>query len=90
MTTPSRLLSDLPGGAKGVVAGICGGRALAGRLAAMGLTTGVEIHVLQNRGRGPVLALVRDTRIALGRLQAGMVMVHERRSEDSRVRLAAG
>jgi Fe2+ transport system protein FeoA len=46
----------------------------------MGLTAGTEIVVLQNRGLGPVLALVRDTRIALGRLQAGQVTVNECRT----------
>lgn len=86
-TTP---LSELPGGSRGVVAGVAGGRALAGRLAAMGLTAGVEIQVLQNRGRGPVLALVRDTRIALGRVQAGMVVVHDSRIEEPPVSVAAG
>lgn len=83
-------LSELPAGTRGVVAGVAGGRAFAGRLAAMGLTAGVEIQVLQNRGRGPVLALVRDTRIALGRMQAGMVEVHDSRTEEPPVSLAAG
>ncbi len=69
-------LSDLAAGATGIVARVTGGRELAARLAAMGLTAGTEIIVLQNRGFGPVLARVRDTRIALGRTQAGQVSVH--------------
>jgi ferrous iron transport protein A len=72
-----RLLSDLPDGFRGVVAAVTGGREFASRLAAMGLTTGTEIVVLQNRGFGPMLARVRDTRIALGRTQAGLVTVYE-------------
>jgi ferrous iron transport protein A len=72
------LLSDLPDGFRGVVAGVTGGRELTSRLAAMGLTAGTEIVVLQNRGFGPMLARVRDTRIALGRIQAGLVTVYER------------
>lgn len=71
------ILSDLPDGFCGIVARVTGGRDLAARLAAMGLTAGTEIVVLQNRGFGPMLARVRDTRIALGRSQAGMVTVHE-------------
>jgi Fe2+ transport system protein FeoA len=67
-------------GSRGIVACVNGGRELTGRLAAMGLTAGTEIVVLQNRGLGPVLALVRDTRIALGRLQAGQVTVNECRT----------
>jgi ferrous iron transport protein A len=71
------ILSDLPDGFCGVVARVTGGRDLAARLAAMGLTAGTEILVLQNRGFGPMLARVRDTRIALGRSQAGLVTVYE-------------
>jgi Fe2+ transport system protein FeoA len=70
-------LSELAPGARGVVARVHGGRELVSRLAAMGLTAGTEIVVLQNRGFGPVLARARDTRIALGRIQAGLVSVHE-------------
>ena len=44
------------------------------RLAAMGLTPGVEISVLQDNG-GPLLIAVRDSRVALGRGLANKVMV---------------
>jgi ferrous iron transport protein A len=76
-TAPTHVLSELPDGFRGVVARVNGGRDLAARLAAMGLTAGTEILVLQNRGFGPMLARVRDTRIALGRSQAGLVTVYE-------------
>lgn len=82
--TRPRPLSELPDGFCGVVAAVIGGRDLAARLAAMGLTAGTEIVVLQNRGFGPMLARVRDTRIALGRSQAGLVTVHECESRDAR------
>lgn len=75
-STEPAILSDLPAGFCGVVARVTGGRDLAARLAAMGLTAGTEIVVLQNRGFGPMLARVRDTRIALGRSQAGLVTVY--------------
>lgn len=78
------ILSDLPAGFRGVVARVTGGRDLAARLAAMGLTAGTEIVVLQNRGFGPMLARVRDTRIALGRSQAGLVTVYECEPADPR------
>jgi ferrous iron transport protein A len=79
MVTSARAvsLSDLPTGVRGIVARITGGNALAIRLAGLGLTAGTEIFVLQNRGFGPMLARVRDTRIALGRSQAGLVIVYE-------------
>lgn len=79
----SRVLSELPDGFRGVVARVTGGRELAARLAAMGLTAGTEILVLQNRGYGPVLARVRDTRIAFGRGQADLVTVYECQSADT-------
>lgn len=78
------VLSDLPAGFCGIVAKVTGGRELTARLAAMGLTAGTEIVVLQNRGFGPMLARVRDTRIALGRIQAGLVTVYECQSADPR------
>lgn len=80
----ARALSELPDGFRGVVARVTGGRELAARLAAMGLTAGTEIMVLQNRGYGPVLARVRDTRIAFGRGQADLVTVYECQSADTR------
>ena len=81
-TSLSRMIS----GTRGIVASVDGGREMSGRLAAMGLTPGAEIQVLQNLGRGPVLAKIRDTRIALGRHQANLVFVHERQPEDSPAR----
>ncbi len=72
---PTLALDELPSGADAVVAGIGGGRGLAARLAALGLTSGSQIKVLQNLGRGPILLLVRDTRIALGRGEAARVTV---------------
>ena len=75
-------LSQMLTGTRGIVASIDGGREMSGRLAAMGLTPGAEIQVLQNLGRGPVLAKIRDTRIALGRHQASLVFVHERTPQE--------
>jgi Fe2+ transport system protein FeoA len=84
------VLSDLPAGFCGIVARVTGGRELTARLAAMGLTAGTEIVILQNRGFGPMLARVRDTRIALGRSQAGLVTVYECQSTDPRPSHASG
>lgn len=78
---PATSLSVMTSGSRGIVAAIAGGREMSGRLASMGLTPGAEIQVLQNLGRGPVLAKIRDTRIALGRQQASLVLVHERRTQ---------
>lgn len=84
------VLSELPDGFCGIVAKVTGGRELTARLAAMGLTAGTEIVVLQNRGFGPMLARVRDTRIALGRIQAGLVTVYECQSAAPRPAVERG
>jgi ferrous iron transport protein A len=72
-------LAQFPTGSHGYVHELRCGQRLAGRLAALGLTLGAEIVVLQNPGRGPVLVLVRGTRLALGRGQAGKIVVGETR-----------
>ena len=76
MTSPSALsLAEIPPGAEAVVSGIGGGRELAARLAGLGLIVGSQLKVLQNAGRGPMLVLVRDTRVALGRGEATRIAV---------------
>lgn len=52
-----------------------GGRALQGRLAAMGLVPGAEIEVIQNEGSGPIILCLRGSRIALGRGMACKIQV---------------
>ncbi|MGC8633587.1 MAG: FeoA family protein [Candidatus Limnocylindrales bacterium] len=68
-------LADLPAGAHGVVSGLRGGTGFLSRMTALGFTVGAPIRVMQNYGRGPLIALVRDSRIALGRREAGRVLV---------------
>jgi len=52
-----------------------GGQTVVSRLGAMGLVADAALEVLQNRDSGPVLILLRDTRIALGRGEAAKVLV---------------
>ena len=68
-------LSSLPGGAAGVVAGLAGGSGLGARLAGLGFAPGTELKVLQARGHGPLIVLLRDTRVALGAGEASQVLV---------------
>ncbi|MEW6132108.1 MAG: FeoA family protein [Pseudomonadota bacterium] len=70
-------LDRLPQGAIAAVRKLSGGKELKSRLSAMGLTEGAHLTVLQNRGNGPVLVKVRDTRIALGRGEAIKVLVEQ-------------
>ena len=59
-------LSDTPIGQKVRLVEIDGGKQLARRLLALGLTVGSEIEVLQHRGRGVVVAK-EGNRVALGK-----------------------
>jgi ferrous iron transport protein A len=70
-------LEQFPAGSLVYVRELLCGQRLAVRLAALGLTTGAKIEVLQNPGRGPLLVLVRGTRLALGRGQAAKILVDE-------------
>jgi Fe2+ transport system protein FeoA len=47
-------------------------------MSSMGFTPGVEVHIIQNFGYGPLIAGVRDTRVALGRNEAGRIQVRVR------------
>lgn len=70
-------LSKLPTGAKTVVRRLDVGSASNRRLASMGVVVGSTIEVLQNRRHGPMLILVRETRLALGRGEAGKIFVDD-------------
>jgi ferrous iron transport protein A len=67
-------LDQLPAGSHAEVRQLGGGKEFANRLASMGLSVGSRLQVLQNRGHGPLLVLVRDTRIALGRGEAMKIL----------------
>ena len=78
MTGPQLVsLDKIPSGTSVVVRKLEGGKELATRLAALGLSIGSQVKVLQNRTHGPLLVLVRDTRIALGRGQAIKILAEE-------------
>jgi Fe2+ transport system protein FeoA len=57
-------------GEHGVVVGLAGGRGMLSRMASLGFTPGAEVVIVQNFGRGALIARVRDARIALGRGEA--------------------
>jgi len=80
MATESKIpLAALRSGERGVVTELAGGRGLLSRMTSLGFTPGVEVTVLQNYGRGPIIARVRSARVALGRGEAQCVLV--RRSD---------
>lgn len=71
-------LSALCPGEQGIVLELAGGRGLLGRMTSLGFTPGAEVTVLQNFGHGPLIAQVRGARIALGRGEAGRILVRRR------------
>ncbi len=70
-------LSELDEGQSGVVQHLRGGRTFVSRMAGLGFTIGAKVTVVQNRHRGPLVVMVRATRVALGRGEAGRVKVEE-------------
>ena len=74
-------LSSLESGAVGVVQDLNGGRGFVSRADALGFTPGTEVAMLQNYRRGPLIVVVRDTHVALGRGEARKIGV--RRLVDS-------
>ena len=73
-------LSAMHTGERGIVVELAAGHGLMSRMASLGFTPGAIVTVLQNYGHGPLIALVRDARIALGRGEAGRI--HVRRSSE--------
>lgn len=67
-------LDTLRAGTRAVVRTLHGGGELVQRLAALGLTEGTPLVVLHNPRRGPLLVLVRETRIAIGRGEAAKIL----------------
>ncbi len=68
-------LSQLPSGSKGKIVSINTGQGLARRLVQMGLVPGLEVEVVLNQGKGPILIKVRGTELAVSRGVAMKIMV---------------
>jgi ferrous iron transport protein A len=71
-------LSSLHTGEHGEVVRLAGGHSMLSRMTALGFTPGADVTVVQNFGRGPLIAMVRNARVALGRGEAGWVYVRRR------------
>jgi ferrous iron transport protein A len=71
-------LSALHAGEHGEVVELAGGHGMLSRMTALGFTPGADVTVVQNYGRGPLIARVRDARVALGRGEARRVYVRRR------------
>lgn len=75
-------LSDLAAGETGIVHGFDAGRGLVARCLALGFTPGAEVRVVQKLNGGPMIALVRDTRVALGQGEARRILVRRLEAAD--------
>ena len=68
-------LDDISSRESAHIIALNGGRRLVSRLAALGFVPGARVSMVQNYGRGPLIVLVRQTRIALGRGEATRIIV---------------
>jgi Fe2+ transport system protein FeoA len=75
-------LAEVTAGSSILVQQLRGGKDFVGRMTALGFTEGAEVQVIQNYGHGPLIALVRGTRVALGRGEALKVLVAEVRHDQ--------
>ena len=68
-------LSLIDSGRKARLHSVCAGRELAARLASMGLVPGTELEVISKSAKGPLVVLVGDTRLVLGRGMVNKILV---------------
>ena len=61
-------------GEEGIVQLVSGGLGLVGRLASLGITSGMRIKVVRNIG-GPLIITTNGTRIAIGKGQAQKILI---------------
>ena len=84
-TTPSiphdlstHTLLELRPGERATFLGIHDDRSFWGRLISLGFTPGVEVMMMQNHRRGPLMVSVRGTFVALGRGEAASVLIERK------------
>jgi ferrous iron transport protein A len=70
-------LDEVPAGKRFLVRQLRGGKDFVSRMATLGFTEGVDVQMIQNYGRGPLIALVRGVRVALGHGEALKVLVED-------------
>lgn len=75
-------LGEVRGGEAVRIQRMQGGHQFLSRLACLGFTPGARLRVVQNFGHGPIIVSVRDTRVALGRGEAGKILVERLAGED--------
>lgn len=71
----SSLLSDIQTGQNAIITSLKEGNEINRRLTSLGFTPGVNVEIVQNFGRGPMIVSVRGMRVALGRGEAAKIFV---------------
>lgn len=69
------MLSSIDPGKEVTLRGINGGMGLRSRLHGMGLIPGVTLTVLNQKGGGPVIIALKDSRLAIGHGMAQKIVV---------------
>lgn len=73
-----RPLAYMPDGSEGTIVKIIAGRGLTRRLYEMGFVPGEKVKVIRSSGPGPVLVLIKDSRMAIGRGVAMKIIVESK------------
>lgn len=68
-------LAELSVNEHGTILAFEDSQAVAARLASLGFTPGAGVDVTHNYGHGPLIVMVRGTRVALGRSEAAHIFV---------------
>jgi ferrous iron transport protein A len=71
-------LTELAVNARATILDLAIGRLEITRLASLGFTPGAVVNMTQNYGRGPLIVVVRGTRVALGRSEAAKIVVERK------------
>jgi len=69
------VLSSIKPGNEVTILDINGGRGIRSRLYSMGLVPGTKLKVLNGNTAGPIMIVVRDSRLALGQGMAQKIIV---------------
>ena len=77
-------LDSLAPGEAGFIRRLGGGRGFVSRLATLGFTVGAEVQMVQNYRHGPLIVMVHNCRVALGRGEAAKVLVSRQQASDNR------
>lgn len=79
------LLTELAPGETGTIEGLTAGKGSVTRYLALGFTPGTDVTMIQNPRSGPLVVLVRDTRVALGRGEARKIYVARKAQPVDRI-----